>query len=119
MSPGIVGFAVSMIFLCLMLSAACSAIQEIVANIMRWRAKTLEKGIEGLFLSKEFAGALYKTPLLEGLCSPNAIGTLSRKPSDIPSATLAMAILPLSAEPKRELMGGACALVATSAVATY
>ena len=45
MSTTIVGFAVSMIFLFLMLSAACSAIQEIVANIMRWRAKTLEKGI--------------------------------------------------------------------------
>ncbi len=117
MSTTIVGFAVSMIFLFLMLSAACSAIQEIVANIMRWRAKTLEKGIEGLFLSKEFAGALYKTPLLEGLCSPNAIGTLSRKPSYIPSATLAMAILHLAEEQKMDLMGEAGALSATSAFA--
>ena len=44
----IVGFAISMAFLFLMLSAACSAIQEIVANLFRWRAVTLERGIAGL-----------------------------------------------------------------------
>ncbi|HMF64715.1 MAG TPA: hypothetical protein VK608_11560 [Edaphobacter sp.] len=117
MSTTIVGFAISMIFLFLMLSAACSAIQEIVANIMRWRAKTLEKGIAGLFLSEEFKEALYKTPLLEGLCSPNALGTLSRKPSYIPSATLAMAILHLAQEKKMDLTGAACALPTGDALA--
>jgi hypothetical protein len=110
----IVGFAVSMIFLFLMFSAGCSAVQEIVANLMRWRAKTLEKGLAGLLLSEQFKESLYKTPLLEGLCSPDPMGRLTRKPSYIPSATLAMAILHLAEEHKMDLAGASGALPATS-----
>src|SRR5438874_903660 len=110
----IVGFAVSMIFLFLMFSAGCSAVQEIVANLMHWRAKTLEKGLAGLLLNEQFKEALYKTPLLEGLCSPNPMGKLRRKPSYIPSATLAMAILHLAEEHKMDLVGASGALPAKS-----
>jgi hypothetical protein len=113
----IVSFAVSMIFLFLMFSAACSAIQEIVANLLRWRAKTLEKGLAGLFLSDAFKEGLYKTPLIEGLCSPNTIGALTRKPSYIPSATLAMAVLHLAQEKNMNLTGPAAALAATDSLA--
>jgi hypothetical protein len=113
----IVSFAVSMAFLFLMFSAACSAIQEIVANALRWRAKTLEKGLAGLFLSEEFKEELYKTPLLEGLCSPNAIGNLTKKPSYIPSATLAMAVLHLAQEKNMNLTGAIGALAATDPLA--
>ena len=109
----IVSFAVSMIFLFLMFSAACSAIQEIVANLLRWRAKTLEKGLAGLFLSDAFKEGLYKTPLIEGLCSPNTLGNLTRKPSYIPSATLAMAVLHLAQEKNMNLTGPAGALATT------
>jgi hypothetical protein len=113
----IVSFAVSMIFLFLMFSAACSAIQEIVANALRWRAKTLEKGLAGLFLSDEFKEGLYKTPLIEGLCSPNTLGALTRKPSYIPSATLAMAVLHLAQEKNMNLTGVAGALTTTDPLA--
>jgi hypothetical protein len=89
----IVGFAISMAFLFLMLSAACSAIQEIVANLFRWRAATLERGLAGLLMSAPLKDELYRQPLLESLCSPNARGQLRRLPSYIPSATLALAIL--------------------------
>jgi hypothetical protein len=113
----IVSFAVSMVFLFLMFSAACSAIQEIVANLLRWRAKTLEKGLAGLFLSDAFKEGLYKTPLIEGLCSPNTIGALTRKPSYIPSATLAMAVLHLAQEKKMDLTGPVAALEMTDSLA--
>jgi hypothetical protein len=113
----IVSFAVSMAFLFLMFSAACSAIQEIVANALRWRAKTLEKGLAGLFLSNEFKEGLYKTPLIEGLCSPNTIGNLTKKPSYIPSATLAMAVLHLAQEKNMNLTGPAAALATTDSLA--
>ena len=89
----IVGFAISMAFLFLMLSAACSAIQEIVANLFRWRAVTLERGIAGLLMSGPFKDELYRLPLLESLCSPNARGQLLHRPSYVPSATFALAIL--------------------------
>ena len=94
----IVGFAISMAFLFLMLSAACSAIQEIVANLFRWRAVTLERGIAGLLMSAPFKEELYRSPLLESLCSPNARGQLRHRPSYIPSATLALAILQVAEE---------------------
>jgi hypothetical protein len=87
--------AISMIFLYLMLSAASSAIQEIIANWRRWRAKTLEKGIAGLF-NEDFKDKLYQLPLIESLCSPNARGQLIHKPSYIPSATFALAVLDLA-----------------------
>lgn len=109
----IVGFAISMMFLFLMLSAACSAIQEIAANLMKWRAKTLEKGLAGLFLSDGFKEALYRMPLVKGLCSPDTRGNLTRRPSYIPSASLALAVLDLA---KQEGMN----LTATAAShATY
>src|ERR1700682_4646915 len=98
--------AISMIFVYLMLSAASSAIQEIIANMRRWRAKTLEKGIAGLF-NKEFKDEFYKLPLIESLCSPNARGELSNRPSYIAPATFALAVLDLAAKKGISLPGAA------------
>lgn len=103
----IVGFAISMLFLFLMLSAACSAIQEVAANLLLWRAKTLEKGLCGLFLSEEFKNALYETPILKGLHAPDRKGNLTRKPSYIPSASLALAVLDLAKQEGMELVATA------------
>lgn len=89
----IVGFAISMAFLFLMLSAACSAILEIIANLFCWRAKTLERGLTGLLMSADFKEEVYQQPLIQGLCEPDRRGRLIRRPSYIPSTTLALAIL--------------------------
>lgn len=97
--------AISMAFLFLMLSAASSAIQEIIANMWRWRAKTLEKGIASLLQSKAFKDELYQLPLLQGLCSPNARGQQTHKPSYIPSSTLALAVLHLAEQKRLNLLG--------------
>jgi len=97
---------ISMILLYLLLSAACSAIQEIIANLFRWRATTLEKGIAGLFRDEQFKEELYKVPLIAGLCSPNAKGELAHRPSYIPPATFALAVLDLAAKNGINLTGG-------------
>ncbi len=104
MSSTMLELAISMIFLYLMLSAASSAIQEIIANLFRWRAKTLEKGIAGLF-NEDFKDKLYQLPLIESLCSPNARGQLSHRPSYIPSATFALAVLDLALKSNIPLPG--------------
>lgn len=101
----VVGFAISMAFLFLMLSAACSAIQEIVANLFDWRATTLERGLSGLFMSADFKEAVYSQPLIQGLCSLDRKGQLSRPPSYIPSTTLALAILEAAKEHNLKLDG--------------
>jgi hypothetical protein len=100
----IVGFAISMAFLFLMLSATCSAIQEIVANLLRWRAETLARGLAGLLMSDSFKEELYSVPLIKGLCSPNFMGKLQR-PSYIPSTTLALAILQVADDHGMKLDG--------------
>jgi hypothetical protein len=98
--------AISMIFLYLMLSAASSAVQEIIANLFRWRAKTLEKGIAGLFGNDDALQAeLYKLPLIKSLYSPNARGNNDHPPSYIPSATFALAVLDLAAKNNITLPG--------------
>jgi hypothetical protein len=89
----IVGFAISMAFLFLMLSAACSAILEIVANLFSWRAITLEQGLSGLLMDPGFTEAVYSQPLIQGLFSPGRKGMFARRPSYIPATTLALAIL--------------------------
>ncbi|MBS1822700.1 MAG: hypothetical protein JST61_12125 [Acidobacteria bacterium] len=104
----IVGFAISMAFLFLMLSAACSAIQEIAANLLRWRAATLSRGLAGLLLSDGFKEELYGLPLIKGLCSPNFMGRLEL-PSYIPSPTLALAILQVADDHGMKLDGSASA----------
>ena len=99
-----------------MLSAASSAIQEIIANFFRWRAKTLEEGIAGLF-NEDFKDKLYQLPLIRSLCSPNARGQLNHRPSYIPSATFALAVLDLALKNNIALPGSPAPAAAAAAPA--
>ncbi|MGH9495065.1 MAG: hypothetical protein ACRD3B_08720 [Candidatus Sulfotelmatobacter sp.] len=83
--------AISMSLLYLLLSAASSALQELIANFLHWRADTLEEGIAGLFNDEKFKDALYQVPLIKGLLNPRG-----GKPSYIPPATFALAVLKLA-----------------------
>lgn len=104
----LVGFAISMAFLFLMLSAACSAILEIVANLFSWRAATLEHGLASLLMSADFKEEVYHQPLILGLCSPDRKGALTRRPSYIPATTLALAILQAANLHGMKLDGSVC-----------
>lgn len=64
-------FAVSLVFVYLLLSALSSAIQEIVANLAKWRSNTLERGIENLVQDTALKDAIYQHPLLKGVWRPN------------------------------------------------
>lgn len=101
----IVGFAISMAFLFLMLSAACSAIQEIIANLMRWRAKTLEEGLTGLLRDENFRKAVYEQPLIRGLYAPTKLRKELQSPAYIPPQTLALAILATAKDKGLKLSG--------------
>lgn len=63
-------FAVSLVFVYLLLSALSSAIQEIVANLAKWRSNTLEAGIESLLQDKNLKDAIYSHPLVKGVWRP-------------------------------------------------
>lgn len=64
-------FAISLIFVYLLLSALSSAIQEIVANLAKWRANTLEAGIENLLHDPNLTKKIYDHELLRGIWRPS------------------------------------------------
>jgi hypothetical protein len=65
--------AISMAFFYLMFSSICSAVQELIANAFRWRAKTLESGLGRLLQDPELVKRLYEHPVI---MQCNEIGNL-------------------------------------------
>lgn len=64
-------FAVSLVFVYLLLSALSSAIQEIVANLAKWRSNTLETAITRLLGDKGIKDEIYQHPLVQGILRPS------------------------------------------------
>jgi hypothetical protein len=95
-------FAVSLIFVYLLLSALSSAIQEIVANLAKWRAHTLEIAIEKLVGSENFKKSVYDHALIKGILRPNWLFTKVEKvhkPAYISSRMFAQVVQDLQANP--------------------
>ena len=95
-------FAVSLVFVYLLLSALSSAIQEIVANLAKWRANTLEVGIEQLLQDTNLKNEIYKHPLLRGVWRPNWLfkaASKVHKPGYISSSMFAQVLQDLRATP--------------------
>jgi hypothetical protein len=95
-------FAVSLVFVYLLLSALSSAIQEIVANLAKWRANTLEVGIESLLQDASLKNAIYQHPLLRGVWRPNwlfKVASKVHKPAYISSNMFAQVLQDLRTIP--------------------
>lgn len=90
----ILDVAVAIVFIYLLVSLVVSAINELIAALLKSRAKNLVKGIQALLQDPSKTGwvaRLYEHPLIESLSPPNS------KPSYIPSRTFALALLDLIA----------------------
>jgi len=90
----ILDVAVAIVFIYLLVSLVVSAINELIAALLKSRAKNLVKGIQALLQDPSQTGwvaRLYEHPLIESLSPPNS------KPSYIPSRTFALALLDLIA----------------------
>lgn len=96
--------AVGLIFIYLLLSLICSAVNEIIETFLKRRAANLEKGIRELLQDpdgKGLAGKLYTHPLIFGLFqgdydperSKEGFLKKSNLPSYIPSRNFALALL--------------------------
>lgn len=101
---GILDVAISIVFIYLLASLLCSAINEwIVARFFALRARTLEDGIRTLL--RDFSGSgltrqLYAHPLIRVLAKQGQFDTIRNrksKPSYIPSHTFARALLDIVA----------------------
>jgi hypothetical protein len=87
---GVLDSIVGLIFVYLLLSIICTAVNETIASIFSLRGKTLFKGIENLLADKQISGLeklLYDHPLVQSLYRED------RKPSFIPSNIFAHAFL--------------------------
>ena len=90
----ILDVAIGIVFIYLLVSLVISATNELIAALLKSRAKNLSKGIQVLLQDPSQDGwvaRLYEHPLIASLSLPNS------KPSYIPSRTFALALLDLIA----------------------
>jgi len=86
----ILEIAMGLIFVFLLFSIICSALNEALAGILDLRARTLKQGIEKLLEDqtvKGLADAIYAHPLVKGLAQGG------RQPSYLPSHSFALALI--------------------------
>ena len=94
--------AVGLFFVYLLLSLICSSINELIASVLKWRAKNLEQGIRNLICDPELFTAVMAHPLIKAMGNTRtdaapvqlvAGQNLAGKPSYIPSRVFALAML--------------------------
>jgi len=87
--------ALGLIFVYLVLSFVCTALNETVASLFAWRADTLREGIANLLGSDEERQKLYAHPIVSGLIRQKSRWWHrdQRYPSYIPANAFATAIL--------------------------
>lgn len=90
LNSSILDIALGMVFLFVLISLLCSAINEMLAQFLRMRAKNLEAGLTNLLQSGEgnkLVEDLYQHPLINGLSKTG------QKPSYIPPKNFTLAIM--------------------------
>lgn len=86
-NSGILDVVIGLIVIYLELSLVCTAVNEIIASVLKKRAKELERGIAKLLTSPQLVAKFYAHPLIQGL-RPDG-----KTPSYIPSQTFALTIM--------------------------
>ncbi|MBA2333176.1 MAG: hypothetical protein H0V94_10345 [Actinobacteria bacterium] len=96
----VVDVAFGLIFVFVILSLACSALNETISSIFNWRAEFLRQGIANLLepanldRGLEHTGKLLEHPLLNALVRPMGPRSKRRRyPSYVPSRTFVAALL--------------------------
>jgi len=78
---------IGVIFVWLLLSLVCSAVNELIASWLGWRAKDLEAGLRSLLSDPRMADRIYDHPLIRALSRDG------KKPSYLPSRAFALALM--------------------------
>lgn len=110
LNSSILDIAMGMVFLFVLISLLCSAINEMIAQFMRMRAKNLEAGLVNLLQSgggNQLVDDLYKHPLINGLSKTG------QKPSYIPPKNFTLALMDIMTGNTGKLPTDNKALIAT------
>jgi hypothetical protein len=89
-NSSILDVAIGMVFIYVLISLLCSAIKEMISQVLKLRAKNLEAGLVNLLQSGEgnqLAAKIYSHPLINGLSKPGM------KPSYIPPKNFTLALM--------------------------
>jgi len=110
-NSGILDVAIGLVFIFLILSLICSAINEIIEAWLKKRATDLEKGIREFLYDKEGTGLakkIYEHPLVFGLFKGNYDPKkCSNLPSYIPSRNFALALMDTIMPASKDTASGA------------
>jgi hypothetical protein len=108
-APGLFGsaileVAIGLLFVYFILSLICSSVNEIFASLFKWRAQSLEAGLQNLLCHPEVFRSVMAHPLIKAMGNNDAeAGVVKRtagsgdegyagKPSYIPARTFALAL---------------------------
>ena len=84
--------AISLAFIYLLLSLVCTALNEMIAQLLKLRAETLKQSLTRLLTDEKIRKQFYEHPLIKGLGKgPGKDGVV--RPSYIPSQTFVLALL--------------------------
>lgn len=105
LNSAVADVAVALIYVFVLVSVMVSALNEIVAGLLKQRAKALWHGIGELVLSTKLRDAFYAHPLIKSLAPPTSWMLLERLtgPSYIPRRTFALTILDVLKHPQAPL----------------
>lgn len=82
--------AIGLVVTWLIISMATSQIQEVIMEILNWRATFLEQRLQEMFKDRTMVEQFYKHPLIESLATKTIWGK-KRNPTNIPNAIFAKA----------------------------
>lgn len=85
--------AIGMVFVYLLLSLICSALNELIEAKLGKRATDLERGIRALLSDENRLKELYRHPLIFGLYEGEYGGKATKLPTYIPARTFALALM--------------------------
>jgi hypothetical protein len=112
---------IGLFFLYFLLSVACSAANELIAQLFNLRARTLSAGIRNLLDDETMTEDFFAHPRLKALSKPARRFLPERRPSYIPSRVFARTLLdslspPADGEPDRDVVARARSALTNTAV---
>ena len=127
-NSGILDVAIGLVFIFLLLSLICSAINEMIENWLKWRATHLEQGIRELLYDPDgtdLTNKIYNHPLIYGLFwgdyDPKKMKCRflrrTNLPSYIPSRNFALALMDVILPANQTTLSGAVGATAPSPAA--
>lgn len=85
--------AIGLVLMYLLLSLSCTVVNEIIAQILSWRATTLQAGVQQLIDNKQVLGDFYNHGLIAGLIGSKADAAGGKHPSYFSGETFSRALI--------------------------